>query len=549
MLAKSDGPIFQDARLPLPPTDAERVAYANPAPVGLSLSMLLLAIAFGYGSYLFVLDKPWWSWAYSAFAVVVCFGLLSSSYLYLISKRLDLQWWEYQKKWTYLDAPFLPSVDIFLPSCGEDISLLASNFYYVSQIKYPNYKVWVLDDAGKAEVKALASRYGFEYLAREGNEYKKSGNMRNCFRQSDGQLILVLDADFAPHAGILDDMVWAFIAQPDLGILQTPHYFRARKTDNPLQCGGSQLQSPFFRIVQNGRDKVGQGSAICCGSNAIYRRAALEPSGGSAKVPRSEDVATGLLVIAAGYKIRYVPLCLATGISPSSLRSYVNMVSRWCMGCYQIRFSRLMWNNRVPTSIKIAYLGSALSFFVIGFGIVGYPVPGLVNMLFYPESLTWANYSFIVPPILLLVFIRARWAYEPWGPSVFYASFVFAYTSLVATVDYFRGADVPWIATGQRFSKGSSYGRVLFLIRWVPQVCLALCLAGVFKNWALIPDYAWIPTTTFWALRFWCSRLVLSQAASEAQTDLTLKVVEELRQELEISKQLNTISNGNMKNV
>ena len=526
--------------IPVPPSEAEKYAYINPDSLGLAISTLALAIAFSWGSFLFLQDKPFLLTAiYGLFAGLVCLGLYGSVLLYLLARRLDPHWWDYKKGWTYKEANRYPTVDIFLPNCGEDLSLLASNLYHVSRIDYPAFKVWVLDDAARPEVASIARRHGFEYIAREGSEWKKSGNMRNCFAQSDGELILVLDADFAPHPSILSELSWLFLDKPELGIVQTPHYFRVNKHDNALQRGGGQLQSPFFRIIQNARDAVGRGSAICCGSNAIYRRKALEPAGGSACVPRSEDVATGLSVIAAGYTIKYVPLCLASGLSPSTLRAYINMLSRWCGGAFDIRFSRYLWQRGVPGPTRLAYMGSALSFFIIGFGIIGYATPGLVNLLAYPESLSWHNYTVIVPAIAVLAIVRSRWAFEPWDLSLFYATFITSYTSLIAIIDYFRGANVPWIATGQKRSKGGSYGRVLWAIQWIPTIGFGLCLAGIYKNWELIPAYAWVPTTTFWGLKFWCSRLVLKQHEAETQTEATIKAIGELARETKMKHILN----------
>lgn len=523
--------LLSDPLLPKPPTESEKYSYCNPDAVGLSLSTLFLAVAFGWGSWLFVQDKGLWLWPYAAFSAIVCFGLLSSAFLYLLPKKLDVNWWEYKKKWAYDDAGTYPSVDIFLPNCGEDLALLANNLYHVSNIDYPNYTVWVLDDAARPEVESLARRHSFKYLAREGSEFKKSGNMRHAFTQSSGELVLVLDADFAPHSSILKELSWMFLENPSLGIVQTPHYFRVNKRDNMLKSGGSQLQSPFFRVIQPARDRVSSGGAICCGSNALYRRTALNPFGGSALVSRSEDVATGLNVISAGFTIRYVPLCLAAGLSPSSLRAYVSMIARWTGGCFDIRFSKFLWNSRVPWGVRIAYMGSAIAFFIAGFGIIGFAVPGVVNILFFPQSLQWENYIFILPSIVALLIVRARWASEPWGPSLFYAAFVTNYTSMVAIIDFFRGANVPWIATGQKYSKGGSYGRVLWAIQWIPLVGFALCLAGIYKNWALIDNAAYVPTTLLWGLKLWASRLVLKQHMDELQIDLTLQAVNEHQRE------------------
>jgi cellulose synthase (UDP-forming) len=86
----------------------------------------------------------------------------------------------------------------------------------------------------------------------------------------------------------------------------------------------------FYRLIQTSRDTV--DGAICVGTCAIYRRAALENSEGFAQIGHSEDVHTGVNLIRAGYKVRYLPVILAKGLCPETFSGYVNMMYRWCTG-------------------------------------------------------------------------------------------------------------------------------------------------------------------------------------------------------------------------
>lgn len=100
-----------------------------------------------------------------------------------------------------------PSVDVFLPTAGEDMDLLENTYRHVRAVEYPGtWRVHVLDDMARPEVEALAIRYGFGYLARPGSEYKKAGNLRYAFDRTDGDHILILDADFVPRPDILLDL-------------------------------------------------------------------------------------------------------------------------------------------------------------------------------------------------------------------------------------------------------------------------------------------------------------------------------------------------------
>ena len=532
--------------LPKPPTDEEKYSYVKPQPLGLSISTAVVAIAFGWGSFLFLNNKPPYLQVYGVFVILVSLGLLWSALLYLLAKPLDIEWWEYKKKWTYQDLEKYPSVAVFLPSCGEDLALLNQCFYYISKIDYPNYKVYSLDDSNRSTVKSMANRYGFEYIAREDGSWKKSGNLRNAFAQTNEELILILDADFAPHSSIIKEMAWTFYDDPDLGLLQTPHFFRPEKRQNILERGANQIQLVFWKVIQNSRDKIGRGSAICCGSNSMFRRASIEPHGGTALANRSEDVCSGLLVVSTTapsgnkYKLRYLPLCLATGLSPNTLSSYVNMLNRWVSGCYQVRFSKRLFNRRVPLSIKFAYMGSAVSFLICGLGVVGFAIPSLVNVMFYPEYLKWENYLIILPAIFLLVFIRARWSVGLWDSSLFFVTFITGYIAFSSTIAFLKGDMAPWVATGQKRVKGAAHAQFMFFIRWIPQLGLGFILAGIYKNWNLIDNYAFIPALLIWIIKFWTSRAVLKMDESERLVNLSLQAVEERDLELSVKNQFRT---------
>ncbi len=52
---------------------------------------------------------------------------------------------------------------------------------------------------GGIELENLAKEYGFKYLSRPNKgEMKKAGNLKYGFERSEGEYIVVFDADFAP---------------------------------------------------------------------------------------------------------------------------------------------------------------------------------------------------------------------------------------------------------------------------------------------------------------------------------------------------------------
>ena len=59
--------------------------------------------------------------------------------------------------------------------------------------------------------------------------------------------------------------------------MQTPQFFRVKSAQTWVERAAGPTLEVFYRAVQVSRDRF--GSALCVGSNAVYRRAALDAVG------------------------------------------------------------------------------------------------------------------------------------------------------------------------------------------------------------------------------------------------------------------------------
>ena len=85
-----------------------------------------------------------------------------------------------QKRWT--ESGWKPHVDILVPTYGEPIKVLERALIGCTNLSYPHTKVWVLDDSGRHEVKALAAELGCRYLHRPERVNAKAGNLNHGLR-------------------------------------------------------------------------------------------------------------------------------------------------------------------------------------------------------------------------------------------------------------------------------------------------------------------------------------------------------------------------------
>lgn len=73
-----------------------------------------------------------------------------------------------------------------------------------------DYRIHVLDDGKRAEMRRVAEQEGVNYLSRENNIGFKAGNLRNGLEHTDGDFIVICDADTRVFPSILTDTLGYF---------------------------------------------------------------------------------------------------------------------------------------------------------------------------------------------------------------------------------------------------------------------------------------------------------------------------------------------------
>jgi peptidoglycan/LPS O-acetylase OafA/YrhL/glycosyltransferase involved in cell wall biosynthesis len=389
-----------------------------------------------------------------------------------------------------------PTVDVFLPTAGEPLEVLENTYHHVAALDWPaQLIVWVLDDAGRPEVEELATSHGFAYRSRpDRGRLKKAGNLRYGYEQSTGDLIAIFDADFVPRPDFLSELV-PYFEQDDVGIVQSPQFFDAVKGMPWLQrCAGA-TQELFYRWIQPARDR--SRAAICVGSCAVYRRSALDASGGFAQIGHSEDVHTGVQMMKAGFQLRYVPILVSKGICPDSALAFVNQQYRWCTGSMSLLADRSFHTDpHIRPRQRLCFWAGFLYYITTAVNVFTSPLPALAMLWLlpryvYPHNSVWLLGALAMWMVVLPLTFRARWRLD-----VLRVQNLYSFAHAVAIWHVLRGRTRDWVATGTADrSRGTPVGAsVLRLARgWVALtqtviwVGLAVDIArfGIERFWAM----------------------------------------------------------------
>jgi cellulose synthase (UDP-forming) len=342
-----------------------------------------------------------------------------------------------------------PSVDVFVPTAGEELDLLDNTMRHLNRLVWPGeLRIMILDDSGRASVRDLTGRYGFSYLARPGSEFKKAGNLRYGAERTNGEIVAIFDADFVPRPDFLLELA-PYMDDPTVGIVQSPQFFNTSKRMNWIQRAAGSTQELFYRFIQPSRDAL--GAAVCVGTSALYRRTALEAIGGFPLIGHSEDIYTGLWMLDAGYSIRYVPVVVSKGITPDNLDNFIAQQYRWCEGSMTMLATQGFHTS--PTlSLRarlcfwsgfLYYIGTALSSLII-------PLPAITMAWFYPQWVRPWNTIWLAGTLALWLAIyplvmRGRWRIE-----VLRIQTVYGFAHAFNVANLLRRRVVEWHPTGSK---------------------------------------------------------------------------------------------------
>jgi len=376
-----------------------------------------------------------------------------------------------------------PSVDVFLPTCGEDPVVLANTFDHVKELEWDGeLRVHVLDDADSAVTRSLTREYGFGYAVRENRgEWKKAGNLIAAFDRTDGEFIVVFDADFAPRPDFLWETV-PYMADESTGVVQTAQYFDVDGRVNYLARFAGSLQELFFRWIQPGRDSC--EAAICAGTNVVYRRAAVEDAGGFAKVPIGEDVHSGVKLWVASYHTRYVPIVLAKGLAPDSWNALTNQQYRWCRSSMLLMMSGFFRDAPFGKQQRVSFWAAFLYYMASACLPVTSVLPTLLMVWLFADTIKPSNYLIMVPSIIATLFVFPLIA-RGWRPTLYRVATINSFCHLLAVTDALRNRIHNWVPTGAAAaapSRGSVPQRVAWIARTWLVVTQLLLWAGLARH-------------------------------------------------------------------
>ena len=264
------------------------------------------------------------------------------------------------------DVNLWPTVDVFIPTFNEPLSIVRDTIFAAMSMDYPRdkLKVWCLDDGRRADFRRFCESVGCGYITRADNAHAKAGNLNNGMLQTKGEVIAFFDCDHVPTRGFLQMTLGWIVRQANMAVVQTPHHFyspdpfeRNLRIEHQVPPEGRL----FYGLVQDGNDFW--NATFFCGSCAVVRRTALESVGGFAVETVTEDAHTALRMHRKGWNSAYLDLPLAAGLATERFAVHVGQRMRWARGMVQIlRKDNPMFGRGLSFGQRICYLNAMAHF-------------------------------------------------------------------------------------------------------------------------------------------------------------------------------------------
>jgi cellulose synthase/poly-beta-1,6-N-acetylglucosamine synthase-like glycosyltransferase len=266
-------------------------------------------------------------------------------------------------------AEMLPSMTVQLPIFNEAL-VVQRLIDAIVRLDYPDYllQIQVLDDSTDETTEIAQARVALyrcqginiELIHRRDRPGFKAGALKNGLKTATGEIIAIFDADFVPEPDFLKRTVPYFIANPEIGIIQT-RWGHLNRWYSWLTAAQALALDGHFAIEQTARNRSGFLINFN-GTAGLWRRSCIKEAGGWQGDTISEDFDLSYRAQLAGWKCLFLRDVVAPAEIPPQLAAFKRQQFRWAKGSIQclkklgwrVLCSRLSWPVKAQALVHIS---------------------------------------------------------------------------------------------------------------------------------------------------------------------------------------------------
>ncbi len=381
---------------------------------------------------------------------------LASFLLLLILRHFILIWFSYlhQRELSHEEYPeTYPFVSIIVPAFNE-AEVIQASMSSLLELRYPYYEIIAVDDGSSDGTYEMmkqfeGNHFGVRVSAFRKENSGKADTLNYGIRRSKAPIVVCMDSDSRLTSEALRYAVNHF-NDPDVGAvagnvkvinrhniwtkLQALEYIEGLNIVRNAQA--------FWRTVN-----------VIPGPMGIFRRSAIEATGGYDSDTFAEDFDMTVKILADGWKIDYEPKAVAYTEAPEELLDVIKQRYRWCRGILQALRKQKHLLTRRSGSIT-----TPLSLWYMVFEGLAWPAMNILSSLFFVWIaliygmtkllvLWWLLLTVLDILIAIHAILMEREQLSLAIYSVFYRFFyviIIDVTKVFATLEELVGLDMSW---------------------------------------------------------------------------------------------------------
>jgi poly-beta-1,6 N-acetyl-D-glucosamine synthase len=373
----------------------------------------------------------------------------------LLLRHFLLVWFSYlhQRELSTSDVgDTYPFISIIVPAFNEE-EVIQASLSSLLQLRYPYYEIIAVDDGSTdATYEKMrefeGNHYGVKVAVHRKENSGKADTLNFGIRRSKAPIVVCMDSDSRltpealryairhfndPHVGAVAGNVKVINRHNIWTKLQALEYIEGLNIVRKAQA--------FFRSVN-----------VIPGPIGIFRRTAIEGTGGYDSDTFAEDFDMTVKILADGWKINYEPKAVAYTEAPEELLDIIKQRYRWSRGILQaLRKQKrlLVRSDAVTTKLSLWYM--------IFEGLVWPAMNIFANLFFVWIALIYGMTKLLVMWWLLLTILDLLIAVhaimmekEDIGLAIYAVFYRFFYiliidvTKVFATLEELVGLDMSW---------------------------------------------------------------------------------------------------------
>lgn len=305
----------------------------------------------------------------------------------------------------------LPTVNVFIPAHNEEV-VIRQTLEAMKRLHYPKdlLEIIVINDNSSDRTGEIAAEYAEKYSfirvidTEPPNKGKgKSSALNEALRQTNGEVIVVYDADNTPEKmsvwylvmGLLNDKKAAAIVGK----------FRVVNAKETWLTRFINIETITFQWMAQAGRWYWFGVTTIPGTNFAIRRSIVEELGGWDVKALAEDTELTIRVYEEGHHIRFFPKAITWEQEPETLKVWWKQRTRWARGNQYVvlKFLRQMKSLK-RKSIIFDLFYFFFTYFLFFFGVIVSNSLFVIN-LFYDLNLSIGNVALVLWGLAFLLFI------------------------------------------------------------------------------------------------------------------------------------------------